>query len=89
MEPGIVVGGPSKMELPDPKPTLGNTDLPVAALLTDVQQTGLLDETRVIWDGAFGRVGPNRERVSPQACRYAATRPQSCPWIRVLELSSI
>ena len=33
----------------------GNTDQPVAALLEDLQERGLLDETLVIWGGEFGR----------------------------------
>jgi hypothetical protein len=33
----------------------GNTDQPVAALLTDLERTGLLDSTLVIWGGEFGR----------------------------------
>ena len=32
------------------------TDQPVAALLEDLQQRGLLDETLVIWGGEFGRL---------------------------------
>jgi len=32
------------------------TDQPVAALLTDLKQRGLLDETLVIWTGEFGRL---------------------------------
>ncbi len=32
------------------------TDKPVAALLTDLDQRGLLDETLVIWCGEFGRL---------------------------------
>ena len=31
------------------------TDLPVDALLTDLKQRGLLDETLVVWSGEFGR----------------------------------
>jgi len=34
----------------------GETDKPVAGLLTDLQQRGLLDETLVIWAGEFGRL---------------------------------
>jgi hypothetical protein len=34
----------------------GETDQPVAALLTDLQQRGLLDDTLVIWCGEFGRL---------------------------------
>jgi len=33
----------------------GNTDQPVAALLKDLKQRGMLDETLVIWGGEFGR----------------------------------
>ncbi len=33
----------------------GNTDQPVAALLTDLKQRGLLDETLIVWGGEFGR----------------------------------
>jgi len=32
------------------------TDKPVAALLRDLQQRGLLDETLVVWGGEFGRL---------------------------------
>ena len=34
----------------------GETDKPVAALLTDLAARGLLDETLVIWGGEFGRL---------------------------------
>ncbi|MCH2212743.1 MAG: DUF1501 domain-containing protein [Fuerstiella sp.] len=33
----------------------GQMDLPVAGLLTDLKQRGLLDETLVFWGGEFGR----------------------------------
>ena len=33
----------------------GGTDQPVAGLLTDLKQRGLLDDTLVIWGGEFGR----------------------------------
>ena len=33
----------------------GETDKPVAALLTDMAASGLLDETLVVWGGEFGR----------------------------------
>lgn len=32
------------------------TDLPAAALITDLKQRGLLDETIVLWSGEFGRL---------------------------------
>ena len=34
----------------------GETDQPVGALLTDLEQRGLLDDTLVIWAGEFGRL---------------------------------
>ncbi len=34
----------------------GETDKPIAALLTDLAQRGLLDDTLVIWGGEFGRL---------------------------------
>ena len=33
----------------------GATDRPIAALLTDLKQRGLLEETLVVWGGEFGR----------------------------------
>ncbi len=33
----------------------GNTDRPIAGLLQDLKQRGLLDQTLVIWGGEFGR----------------------------------
>lgn len=33
----------------------GNTDKPIAALLEDLDRTGLLDQTLVVWTGEFGR----------------------------------
>ncbi len=34
---------------------IDNTDKPIAGLLKDLKQRGLLDETLVIWGGEFGR----------------------------------
>ena len=36
------------------------TDLPIAGLLTDLKQRGLLDETLVIWTGEFGRTSTSQ-----------------------------
>src|SRR5262249_26027369 len=42
------------------------TDQPIAALLTDLKERGLLDETLVVWGGEFGRTptsqGDNKGR---------------------------
>jgi uncharacterized protein (DUF1501 family) len=37
-------------------------DRPIAALLTDLRQRGLLDETLVVWCGEFGRTPDNGVR---------------------------
>jgi uncharacterized protein (DUF1501 family) len=37
-------------------------DRPVAALLKDLKQRGMLDETLVVWGGEFGRTPLNEER---------------------------
>lgn len=43
-------------------------DRPIAALLSDLKQRGLLDETLVIWSGEFGRT-PMRENRGGQTMR--------------------
>ncbi|MBI2421735.1 MAG: DUF1501 domain-containing protein [Candidatus Hydrogenedentes bacterium] len=40
----------------------GLTDRPITALLRDLQQRGLLEETLVVWSGEFGRTAMNEER---------------------------
>ncbi|MDB6121483.1 MAG: hypothetical protein JWQ71_476 [Pedosphaera sp.] len=39
-----------------------DTDRPMAALVKDLKQRGLLDETLIIWGGEFGRTPMNEER---------------------------
>lgn len=41
--------------LPRIKALCGDSDQPIAALLTDLKQRGMLDETLVIWGGEMGR----------------------------------
>ena len=41
----------------------GETDRPIAALITDLKRTGLWDETLLIWGGEFGRT-PTSEGVN-------------------------
>jgi hypothetical protein len=43
----------------------GETDQPVAGLLTDLAQRGLLDETLVIWCGEFGRLPIAQKSAKP------------------------
>ena len=38
------------------------TDRPMTALIKDLKQRGLLDETLIIWSGEFGRTAMNEER---------------------------
>lgn len=38
------------------------TDRPIAALITDLKQRGLLDDTLIVWSGEFGRTAMNEER---------------------------
>jgi len=40
----------------------GLTDQPMAALIKDLNQRGLLEETTVVWSGEFGRTAMNEER---------------------------
>ena len=56
-------GGPVSVQWDAHKDLVGNhekmcgmTDLPVAGLLTDLKQRGLLDSTLVIWGAEFGRL---------------------------------
>jgi hypothetical protein len=46
-----------------------HTDRPVSALLADLQQRGLLDETLVVWGGEFGRTPAAQGGAGAQAGR--------------------
>ncbi|MEM7146544.1 MAG: DUF1501 domain-containing protein [Verrucomicrobiota bacterium] len=43
----------------------GETDIPIAGLLTDLEQRGLLDDTLVIWGGEFGRLPLSQKAEKP------------------------
>ncbi len=43
----------------------GETDQPIAALLQDLAQRGLLDSTLVIWGGEFGRLPVSQKSAKP------------------------
>lgn len=43
----------------------GEVDQPIGALLTDLEQRGLLDETLVIWGGEFGRMPFSEGKNAP------------------------
>jgi hypothetical protein len=41
----------------------GETDRPIAALLTDLKRRGLLEETLVVWTGEFGRTPTSQSKL--------------------------
>ncbi|HUE71173.1 MAG TPA: DUF1501 domain-containing protein [Pirellulaceae bacterium] len=43
----------------------GDVDQPAAALICDLKQRGLLDETLVVWGGEFGRTTYSQGRLEP------------------------
>jgi len=43
----------------------GETDRPIAGLLSDLQHRGLLDQTLVIWGGEFGRLPVSQKGAKP------------------------
>jgi hypothetical protein len=47
----------------------GRTDKPVAALLKDLKQRGLLDSTLVVWGGEFGRMAISQNSKNADAGR--------------------
>ncbi len=49
--------------------TCESIDGPAAALLTDLKQRGLLDETLVVWCGEFGRSAENESKSAADAGR--------------------
>ncbi|MFZ4793561.1 MAG: DUF1501 domain-containing protein [Blastocatellia bacterium] len=51
------------VDIPTKLPRLcRETDRPIGALLTDLKQRGLLDDTLVVWGGEFGRTPVNEAR---------------------------
>ena len=45
-------------------------DKPMTALLTDLEQRGMLDETLVVWGGEFGRTPMQENREGKQMAFY-------------------
>ncbi len=59
----------------------GKTDKPVAALLTDLKQRGLLDSTLIIWGGEFGRLPLSQNNVNAAASgRDHGPLGSACGW---------
>jgi hypothetical protein len=42
---------------------MGETDVPIAGLLTDLEQRGMLEDTLVIWGGEFGRLPVSQDNA--------------------------
>jgi len=51
-----------------------DTDQPTAALIKDLKQRGMLDDTLVVWGGEFGRTATITPAASPCLWRGAASR---------------
>ncbi len=56
---GNSIGGDIAVRLPQ---LCAETDQAIGALLTDLKQRGLMDETLVVWGGEFGRTPMNEKR---------------------------
>ena len=59
----------------------GKTDKPVAALLTDLKQRGLLDSTLIIWGGEFGRLPLSQNNVNAAASGRDHGPPGFSVWL--------
>jgi hypothetical protein len=57
------------------------TDRPVAALIKDLKQRGLLDHTLVIWGGEFGRTPMNEERNGSKWLGRDHHQHAFCMWL--------
>jgi hypothetical protein len=61
-------------------PQAKKTDMPVAALLTDLKRRGLLDSTLVVWGGEFGRTPAAENPGSPSPGRNHSPSGY-CVWL--------
>jgi len=57
------------------------TDRPIAALITDLQQRGLLDSTLVVWGGEFGRSPDNGIRGGGTVVGRDHNNKAMCVWL--------
>jgi hypothetical protein len=53
---------------PNLKSSCGNLDQPLAALVEDLDQRGLLDDTLIVWSGEFGRTPMVQGKTDPKLC---------------------
>ncbi len=71
---GLLGGWDAHQQIYNSMPRLcRQMDLPVAALIRDLKQRGLLDDTLVVWAGEFGRT-PMVQDVSPDGMTNAMGR---------------
>ena len=62
----------------------GKTDKPSAALLKDLKQRGLLEDTLLIWGGEFGRLPAGSRRFEQPGQPGTGSRPPTalaCGWL--------
>ena len=64
MQTGITTAGPGQDLDGSLDKVCKEVDQPVAALIKDLKQRGLLDQTLVIWGGEFGRTPMGEKRES-------------------------
>jgi hypothetical protein len=57
------------------------TDQPIAALIKDLKQRGLLDSTLVVWGGEFGRTPMNEERNGSKWLGRDHHQHTFCMWL--------
>ena len=83
---GPAVGQPRRPRSQPPQAGQGNAIKPIGALLKDLKQRGLLEDTLVIWGGEFGRTPDGRaaerraERRQDQRPRPQPLRLHRCGW---------
>jgi hypothetical protein len=58
-----------------------STDRPMAALITDLKQRGLLDSTLVVWGGEFGRSPDNGVRGGQNVAGRDHNNKAMCVWL--------
>jgi uncharacterized protein (DUF1501 family) len=58
-----------------------DTDQPTAALIRDLKQRGMLDETLVVWGGEFGRTVYSQGRLSRETYGRDHHPRNFCMWL--------
>ena len=68
----LVEGGIAMITWNGDTARIKSVDKPYAALLKDLKQRGMLEDTLVIWTGEFGRTPDNNK---PRRCLLIGSRP--------------